>query len=1429
MSEQVKIILAVDPSQVESGAARASRALGDVEKAAQKAGTGTAAAGKQAADSQKQVGEAVKKSTVEMSASAKQAASTIAGTAAIVGTAALAGVGMAVKEFASFDAAMSGVASTGADAKAQIGQLRQAAIDAGSSTAFSATEAANGIEELARAGVSTADVLGGGLKGSLDLAAAGQLSVADSAAIASTAMTQFKLTGNDVSHVADLLAAGAGKAMGGVDDLGMALQQGGLVASQFGLSIEETVGGLAAFASAGLLGSDAGTSLKTMLLKLASPSKEAKTLMEQLGISAYDAQGKFVGLQSLAGQLQNAFAGQSDATRDAAMATIFGTDAIRAANVLYQNGADGIAKWTDAVNESGYAAETAATLQDNLVGDLEKLGGSWSTFSIAMGDSANGPLRGAVQSLTSLIDIMGETPGAAQGLLIGATAIGGISLAAAGLMKGAVLVSEFRGAMSTLTDTYPGLEKVSGAMGKVGKAAGIAAAAFVGWQLGVAAVNALSAKGPGLEVTAAALERIKQGTEGLGSLDSTFRSLNGGELVGGVESLNSALQQLANVSNNVNGSQIAYAMESFVMMGNGQMDKLATQFEQVDQAMSNLSMRDATQIFAGIRDQAFEAGLSMDELVRMFPEYAGQVQQLAAANGIGELSGNDLAMAMSGLYGPLTAAQEAMGETTTAAASQAGAYDEAAAAAEAQAEAQAAAADAAKDALDAYMAEVEAINSLNDAQREGANVTMNAERANADWIETLAAADEQIKKNGTSLDENTAKGRSNAEYLRTVAESARENTDAMLANGESVDVVNGKMETQRGQFIKTAGQFGVNSAAAEALADKYGLIPNYVQTVVATPGAKLSKKEADDLNRSLEDIDPETRAKIITIANTQGADAARAAIASVKSKTVTVTVNSVRTGLQSSVWGNDYAHGGIVEFYAAGGTPGMDRAGDVRNAHAPAIVPAGTNRMFAEEETGGEAYIPLRNDWRRSRAVSILGAVADRFGLSLVKDAQQFALGGLTNASYNAIRSYQTGTLPVAEFAKLNAELTRTAAIMRQTAGAAASTAKSQQQATAARVKADAALKAAKDNTSTSAVGKATAALKAARDTSSTSAVGKAQATLKAARAKPSRTRSQKAARARAVAAAEKAVDAAKKKQEANVKAAEKALENAKRQREINVAAAQKAVDKAKAAETKATAANKAAQDKAKDAAKAQEEAAKDVAAAHKQLADSARQAADQLRQTYMVGGDAADLLSSMQQGSGNLAAFAGLVEQLRKAGLNEDLVQQIIDQGEVWGAETAKDILKGGKPTVDALNKAAASLQAAADKLGLLTVVGQKQYADGGIEVHEAMIGTGIRRVWDEPETGGEAYIPLASSKRSTSIPIWQKTGELLGATRPTVALADGGILTSASFARPAAQQQSVTYNVRYDVRLPESIRDAAQMVAFFDQAPLNLHRSGV
>lgn len=362
-----------------------------------------------------------------------------------------------------------------------MGLLREAALEAGARTVFSATEAAGAIENLAKAGVSTADILGGGLDGALDLAAAGGLEVADAAEIAATALTQFNLEGSDMTHVADLLAAAAGKAQGDVTDMSFALKQSGLVAAQFGLSIEETTGTLAAFASAGLLGSDAGTSFRSMLLHLGNPTAKSATLMKELGIAAYDAQGNFVGMASLAEQLATKLGPLPQAQRDAALATIFGSDAIRAANILYNQGAEGITDWIEKVDDQGYAAETAAARLDNLKGDLEQLGGAFETMLIDMGEGADGPLRGLVQGATDAVNAFGKLPDAAQTALLVIAGGGGLlALGIAGIGKLVVGISNTKNA---LEDIAPAGGRARSAMDKVvGVAAGIGAL-VAAWEL----------------------------------------------------------------------------------------------------------------------------------------------------------------------------------------------------------------------------------------------------------------------------------------------------------------------------------------------------------------------------------------------------------------------------------------------------------------------------------------------------------------------------------------------------------------------------------------------------------------------------------------------------------------------------------------------------------------------------------------------------------------------------------------------------------------------------------------------------------------------------------------------------------------------------------------------------------------------------------
>lgn len=374
------------------------------------------------------------------------------GTAGVaVGTAITAGLGVAISKFVEFDSAMSNVQAATHESAENMATLREAALDAGARTVYSATEAAGAIEELSKAGLSTADILGGALDGALDAAAAGGMDVARTAELMASTLAQFNLKGEDAGHVADLLAAGAGKANGDMEDLGQALNQAGLVANQFGMSVDDTVGTLAAFANAGMLGSDAGTSLRTMLLRLANPTKEVSELMDQVGIHAYDTQGDFVGLDNLAGQLQQSLGGMTQAQRDQTLAMIFGQDAIRGANILMNEGTEGIQSWTDAVNDQGYAQETAAMRLDNLAGDWEQFTGALETAAIAMGSAADGPLRFLVQALTNLVDGFNGLPEGAQTAVTWIAAVtGGAALLGGGLLLLLPKLANARRAMGEL-------------------------------------------------------------------------------------------------------------------------------------------------------------------------------------------------------------------------------------------------------------------------------------------------------------------------------------------------------------------------------------------------------------------------------------------------------------------------------------------------------------------------------------------------------------------------------------------------------------------------------------------------------------------------------------------------------------------------------------------------------------------------------------------------------------------------------------------------------------------------------------------------------------------------------------------------------------------------------------------------------------------
>lgn len=357
--------------------------------------------------------------------SAKRTQGGLAGLAGVmpgVSTGALAlgaGVAYAGKTVIDFEKAMSGVRANIDATPQQFAALTESVKRSGTQFGFSAAESAAATEDLAKAGLTAQQIMGGGLSGALTLAAAGSVSTGRAAEVAATAMTMFGKKASDVGHIADVLSNGANKSTASVDSLAMGMQQGGMMAAQMGMSLEDTVATLAAFDQAGLKGSDAGTSLKTMLTALANPSKDAAKAMQDLGINAFDAQGKFVGMQSLADQLKGSLGGLSQEQRNAALSTIFGADASRAAAVAMglssdaaKTGGKSFSTWAAEMQKSGTAAENARTRTDNLAGDLRKLKSAADNALISLGQSGSGPLREFVQMATGAIGVVGGLVGA---------------------------------------------------------------------------------------------------------------------------------------------------------------------------------------------------------------------------------------------------------------------------------------------------------------------------------------------------------------------------------------------------------------------------------------------------------------------------------------------------------------------------------------------------------------------------------------------------------------------------------------------------------------------------------------------------------------------------------------------------------------------------------------------------------------------------------------------------------------------------------------------------------------------------------------------------------------------------------------------------------------------------------------------------------
>ena len=430
----------------------------------------------------------------------------------------------ALKSAGDFEQAMNQMQVISGATGDQMKEMQALALKLGADTSFSAGEAAQGLLELSKAGLSAEQAMKA-IPGVMDLAAAGDLSVAQAAEIASNALNSFHLPADKAKDVANLFAAAANASSIEVTDMAQSMAQASAVAASYGQSIETASTAIALLGNNGLKGSDAGTSLKTMLSRLAAPTEEAAALMKQLGVNVYDAQGKMRPLNEIMVELQKGLHGtmtvteknagatsanskqaqhylniinqtkqkladyqsgvagvaqsenakkvaidrlnrtlaaaqaeyqklggvqastttktvkMTDEIRNQALYTLFGSDAIRAANILLKEGATGWDKMSAAVNKEGVAQDVANARMKGFNGAIEYVKGSIDSFLIETAlpflDSFSWLIRYVGDAVTGLGKLPDPLKNAALAFLAVLAVAGPVLLAITGV--GAVL------------------------------------------------------------------------------------------------------------------------------------------------------------------------------------------------------------------------------------------------------------------------------------------------------------------------------------------------------------------------------------------------------------------------------------------------------------------------------------------------------------------------------------------------------------------------------------------------------------------------------------------------------------------------------------------------------------------------------------------------------------------------------------------------------------------------------------------------------------------------------------------------------------------------------------------------------------------------------------------------------------------------------
>mgnify|MGYP003361671471 CR=1 FL=1 len=329
------------------------------------------------------------------------------------------GIGVAAAKIGGdFESQMSRVKAISGATGSSFEELRQQAIDLGSKTSFSAKESAAGMENLASAGFNAKEIMAA-MPGLLDLAAVSGGDVAMASENAASALRAFNMDAGQAGHVADVFARAAADTNAEVGDMGYAMKYVAPAAHSLGISIEETAAAIGIMSDAGIKGTQAGTTLRSALTRLARPNKNMVGTMEKLNLKFFDSAGNMKSLKEQVGMLQKSFVGLSQEEKTNALVALYGQESLSGMMALIDKGPDKLGTLTKSFeNSDGAADEMARTMQDNMNSSLEQMMGAFESAAIVVQKIFAPAVRKVADSISGLVDKFVSAPEPVQKMIV---------------------------------------------------------------------------------------------------------------------------------------------------------------------------------------------------------------------------------------------------------------------------------------------------------------------------------------------------------------------------------------------------------------------------------------------------------------------------------------------------------------------------------------------------------------------------------------------------------------------------------------------------------------------------------------------------------------------------------------------------------------------------------------------------------------------------------------------------------------------------------------------------------------------------------------------------------------------------------------------------------------------------------------------------